>query len=252
MADQNTAGAGADTAAAAVSNAVPVGMIEQFFHYVEDGGPVLYLLLGISILALTLIIAKLIQFWMLRIHAQGFVDPALSCWRDGRSGEALSILGVERNPIARVLETALNGIAGAKGREDLIKEEITRVAGRQLDNLRSGLRTLALIANITPLIGLLGTVLGMINAFQALQAAGNKVDPSILSGGIWVALLTTAAGLIIAIPAAAAHNWMEGIVYRAQRTMEDAVTRVFTGQISPGQTPGEPGRPGSNAMQPAE
>jgi biopolymer transport protein ExbB len=248
MADPNTAKAGA----ANVADAVPVGPVEQLFRFMEDGGPVLYLLLAISVLALTLIVAKLIQFWMLRVHRHGFVEPALRTWHDGGIREALGILRGQRNPVARVLEVALHGSRGTARGEELLKEEITRVAGLQLDNLRSGLRPLALIANISPLIGLLGTVLGMINAFQALQNAGNKVDPTILSGGIWVALLTTAAGLIIAIPAAAAHNWMEGVVYRAQRVMEDAVTRVFTLKIVPATGGSPPAGLGAEAAQPAE
>ncbi len=248
MADPDTAKVGAST----VTEAVPVGAVEQLFRFMEDGGPVLYLLLVISVLALTLIIAKIIQFWMLRVHARGFVGPALRSWHDGQFREALGIIRGERNPVARVLEVALYVSAGGTHKEELVKEEITRVAGIQLDNLRSGLRPLALIANISPLIGLLGTVLGMINAFQALQNAGNRVDPSILSGGIWVALLTTAAGLIIAIPAAAAHNWMEGVVYRSQRAMEDAVTRVFTVQIVQAADLSQPAGPGAEAVQPAE
>ncbi len=248
MADPNTAKAGAD----AVTEAVPVGAVEQLFRFMEDGGPILYLLLVISVLALTLIIAKLIQFWMLRVHARGFVDPALRTWHDGQNSEALGILRGERNPVARVLEVALHGSAGETLRDELLKEEITRVAGLQLDNLRVGLRPLALIANICPLIGLLGTVLGMINAFQALQNAGNRVDPTILSGGIWVALLTTAAGLIVAIPAAAAHNWMEGVVYRTQRVMEDAVTRVFTMQIVPDTSGSRLAGPAVESAQPVE
>jgi biopolymer transport protein ExbB len=248
MADPITAQAGAVDP----TEAVPLGAVEQFIRIMEDGGPVLYLLLVISILALTLIIAKLFQFWMLRVHGHGFVEPVLYAWRSGRHGEALEILNSQRNPVARVLEVALHGPADEARGEDLLKEEITRVAGLQLDNLRSGLRPLALIATLSPLIGLLGTVIGMINAFQALQSAGNKVDPSILSGGIWVALLTTAAGLIVAIPAAAAHNWMEGVVYRTQRAMEDAVTRVFTGQIVPPASVSQPAVPGAEAAQPAE
>ena len=248
MADPITA----QTGAANIAQAVPAGAVEQFFGFMDDGGPVLYLLLAISVLALTLIIAKLIQFWMLRVYGHGFVEPALYAWHNGRNREALDILGSQRNPVARVLEVALYGSAGEARSEELLKEEITRVAGLQLDNLRSGLRPLALIASLSPLIGLLGTVIGMINAFQALQSAGNKVDPSILSGGIWVALLTTAAGLIIAIPAAAAHNWMEGVVYRAQRTMEDAVTRVFTVQIVPAASDSQPAALGAEAAQPAE
>lgn len=242
--------AGADPAPA--TDAVPLGVFEQFFRYMDDGGLVLYVLLAISILALTLIIAKLFQFCALRIFSAGFVDPALRAWHDGRAREALEILRAARNPVARVLETALTGAAAAGDREELVKDEITRVAGLQLDNLRSGLRPLALVANISPLIGLLGTVLGMISAFQALQSAGNRVDPSILSGGIWVALLTTAAGLIIAIPAAAAHNWMEGVVYRVQRAMEDAVTRVFTAEVGPAFRGADRPVSGVEAAQPAE
>ncbi len=248
MADPNAV----QTAAAAVVAKGPVGAVEQFLRFLDDGGPVLYLLVAISVLALTLIIVKLIQFWMLRAYAHGFVEPVLRTWHDGRIGEALGLLDRQRNPVARVLEVALRGCAGKTRDDALIREEITRVAGLELDNLRTGLRLLALIANISPLIGLLGTVLGMINAFQTLQNAGNRVDPSILSGGIWVALLTTAAGLIIAIPAAAAHNWMEGIVYRAQRAMEDAATRVFTRQIVPAATGGQPAGPGVEATRPAE
>lgn len=246
MADPNTA------LTVSVAEAVPVGAVEQMLHFMEDGGPVLYLLLVISVLALTLIIAKLIQFRMLRVHAHRFVEPALRNWHDGNKRKALGILRGQRNPVARVLEVALRGsVAGARSKE-LVKEEITRVAGLELDNLRGGLRPLALIANISPLIGLLGTVLGMINAFQALQNAGNKVDPTILSGGIWVALLTTAAGLIIAIPTAAAHNWLEGVVYRAQRVMEDTVTRVFTAQIFHATSSSQSAGPDAEAIQPAE
>ncbi len=241
----------AKSGAGAGLEAVPLSTMEQFFRYMDDGGPVLYLLLIISVCALTLIIAKLIQFWMLKIRADGFIQPAISSWHNGRANEALSILRGQRNPVARVLEVALDGSSGTR-KEELLKEEITRVASQQLDNLRTGLRSLSMIANLSPLIGLLGTVLGMINAFQALQAAGNKVDPSILSGGIWVALLTTAAGLIIAIPAAAAHNWMEGVVYRTQRTMEDAVTIVFTGSATPASRVGGQAGLGSEAVQPAE
>jgi biopolymer transport protein ExbB len=233
MADPDIAQGAADAAVAA-----PAGAIDQLLRFMADGGPVLYLLAIISVLTLTLIIAKLIQFWSLRVQALSFVEPALRDWRAGRGIEALGALGRERNPVARVLETALRGAgdgAGGSARNDaLVREEVTRVAGLQLDMLRSGLRALALIASISPLIGLLGTVIGMIAAFQTLQEAGNRVDPSILSGGIWVALLTTAAGLIIAIPAAAAHNWMEGIVYRAQRAMEDAATQVFTRPVGAG------------------
>ena len=235
----------------ALTGAVPVGAFEQMFYYFQDGGPVLYVLLAISILGLTVILAKLFQFSVLRLSARGVAAQAIEFWRAGRTGEALGCLEGKRNPVARVVHVALSGCAREDVSRETVKEEVTRVAGLELDSLRSGLRLLALIAYLSPLIGLLGTVLGMIRAFQALEAAGNRVDPSILSGGIWIALLTTAAGLIVAIPAAAALNWMEGVVYRSQRAMEDAVTQVFTADIETKPPRATPTGPASQAAQPA-
>jgi biopolymer transport protein ExbB len=81
------------------------------------------------------------------------------------------------------------------------REETTRIAKTHLNTASAGLRVLELISTIAPLLGLLGTVLGMIAAFQALQESGSRADPAILAGGIWEALLTTAAGMAVAIPA---------------------------------------------------
>lgn len=203
----------------------PLGQLAEFL---QDGGPVLYLLLGISVLCLAVILLKSLHFLILRPGNSGFVAKAISLWRQGEAPGALAVLEGERSPVARVLRRAIESAGDPAMTEDKVREEITRVAGVELDNLRGGLRLLALIATLSPLIGLLGTVLGMISAFQALEASGSQVDPAILSGGIWVALLTTAAGLIIAIPAATAHHWLDGIVYRSRRAMEDAATQVFT------------------------
>ena len=98
----------------------------------------------------------------------------------------------------------------------------------KLERLRSHLRALEIIGTLSPLLGLLGTVLGMIEAFRQLEMAGSQVDPAILSGGIWQALLTTAVGLTVAIPVVLAHSWLERRVERCGHQMEDAVTRVFT------------------------
>jgi biopolymer transport protein ExbB len=108
------------------------------------------------------------------------------------------------------------------------REETTRFAKAELAEARSGLRVLELIATIAPLLGLLGTVLGMIEAFQALQDAGSRADPAALAGGIWEALLTTAAGMAVAIPASMALTWFESITDRIQGDLEDIATRIFT------------------------
>lgn len=120
-----------------------------------------------------------------------------------------------------------------------MKEELDRVASLRLNQLRAYLRPLEVIASLSPLLGLLGTVLGMIVAFQQMEAAGNQVDPSVLSGGIWQALLTTAVGLAVAIPAVMAHNWMERKVERVAALMSDTVTRIFTTPREPRQVTDE-------------
>ncbi len=92
--------------------------------------------------------------------------------------------------------------------------------------MRGGLRTLEVISALSPLIGLLGTVFGMIGAFQALESAGSQVDPSILSGGIWEALLTTAAGLTVAIPALAAFHWADRTIELCREKLQDRLARL--------------------------
>lgn len=215
--------AGDDAVASAGPWADALGLLDA-------GGPIMYVLAALSVITVAVVVYKLLQFAACRLWSRRGVARALDLWHAGRGGEAPPVLAAERSPVADVLLVALRHrldprIDGAEARE-----EAERVAALHVDRLTGGLRVLAVIATLSPLLGLLGTVIGMIDAFQALEGAGSRVDPSILSGGIWVALLTTAAGLIVAIPAAAAHQWLEGVVERAGRAMEDAATQVFTHQ----------------------
>ncbi|UUX49009.1 MotA/TolQ/ExbB proton channel family protein [Nisaea acidiphila] len=208
---------------------------DQVWEFMEAGGPIMYLLALLSVLATTVFVSKLVQFLMLRLWGGGERDEALKLWRAGQGRAAVGLITGNGNPAAALSRYAMQLRLSGELPEEGAREEVERVAGLFLDRLNSGLRLLASIAMLSPLIGLLGTVIGMIDAFQALEEAGNKVDPSILSGGIWVALLTTAAGLVVAIPATAAHQLLDGVVERAGRDMEDAVTQVFT--AAPGLAP---------------
>src|SRR5205807_296516 len=107
------------------------------------------------------------------------------------------------------------------------RADAIRVGTNELRHLESHLRGLEMIANIAPLLGLLGTVSGMIAAFERLSAAGVRIDPGQLAGGIWVALLTTAAGLAVATPALAAHYLVDGGVERQRAAMKDMALRVL-------------------------
>nr|WP_274522389.1 MotA/TolQ/ExbB proton channel family protein [Ectothiorhodospira mobilis] len=195
---------------------------------VEVGGPVVAILLGMSVVALTVILAKLWQFARLRLGDRRSLDAALDHWEAGRAEAALEVLAGSRSPAARVVERAMGGCMDAQMSEALLREEVARLAGDWLETLRGQFRTLEVIGSLAPLLGLLGTVLGMISAFQALEAAGSQVDPAVLSGGIWVALSTTAVGLAVAIPVVAVLNALERWLERFRHRMQDAVTRVFT------------------------
>ena len=94
--------------------------------------------------------------------------------------------------------------------------------------LEGGIRFLDFVAQLSPLLGLFGTVLGMIEAFQAMQGAGSQVDPAILAGGIWVALLTTAAGLAVAMPVSAAVTWLEGRLDGERALADRAISTIAT------------------------
>jgi biopolymer transport protein ExbB len=185
---------------------------------------------GLSVLALALVLLKLAQFTRQGLFSRGRVDRALAAWHAGEVDLALSHAAATRHPAAAVAAQAIRGLARGRAAEARLQDMLAQDGARRLAELSSHLRLLELIATLTPLLGLLGTVLGMIDAFQALEAAGQRVNPALLSGGIWVALLTTAAGLVVAIRAAAAHNLFEGAIERTALAIEDATNQVLTGR----------------------
>nr|WP_090724179.1 MotA/TolQ/ExbB proton channel family protein [Neptunomonas qingdaonensis] len=204
-------------------------VVERMQDFLLVGGPVVWILLGFSIIALSIVLVKLWQFALLRPESNRDVTQALALWRAGEHGQATVVLKRNR-PVSELVYIAMRGVLNVRQDMDLLKDELERVAALRLNQLRALLRPLEVIATLSPLLGLLGTVLGMITAFQRMEAAGNQVDPSVLSGGIWQALLTTAVGLAVAIPVVVIHSWLERKVERVAAVMSDSVTQVFTGQ----------------------
>jgi biopolymer transport protein ExbB len=197
-------------------------------EWLRLGGPAMGVLVLVSVTALTLVIVKLWEFSERRIGARDFVAPAFAAWERGQRDQALSALSGTPSPLAAVLSQGMQTLCDPGLTEAQARERIERSAIEQLESTRGHLRTLDLIGNLAPLLGLLGTVLGMIDAFQALQAAGDRVQPSILSGGIWKALLTTAVGLGVAISAVAAVGYFDRRIELLQQAMESALTRLLT------------------------
>jgi biopolymer transport protein ExbB len=198
---------------------------------VTAGGPVVVLLLGLSVVALTVILFKLGQFIWSGVGRYRRSRHAEQLWQRGEREQALAFVEGRRNPVALVLAHGMRG-ALAKLDDAIVREDVERVAVHQYAFLRSYLKAIEAIVQVAPLLGLFGTVLGMIDAFRALQSAGAEADPAVLAGGIWVALLTTAVGLAIAIPAALVLYWYEGIIERERGEMEHAVTALFTGRAT--------------------
>jgi biopolymer transport protein ExbB len=196
---------------------------------IDQGGPVAWLLVAMSVLASGITLAKL---WRFRTLGRGArcAAGALAAWRDGRVEAAWALARCD-HPAAQGLSAVIEGRRRGLP-EALIREEAARRAEGALDDLRTWFRPLEVIGSLAPLLGLFGTVLGMIDAFAALERAGAQVDPAILSGGIWVALLTTALGLAVAMPTVAALSFLERQVERAERRTDDLLAAAFTGALA--------------------
>ena len=222
----------ADAAATAAAATDPAGFVEQIRSFLEMGGPVVMLLAILSVLSLTVILYKLWQFSYLGIGRHKRARKALGLWRHGKQAEAIALLNKGKAPVSVVLAHAMRGQVFHSDKGALIREDVERVALLSLSRTRFLLRFLETVGQVAPLLGLFGTVIGMIEAFQRLQQAGATVDPSVLAGGIWVALLTTAVGLAVAIPASLFADWFSSRVEREQQVIEEMVTAVLTGQIT--------------------
>ncbi len=192
------------------------------------GGPVVMILVGLSVIALAVMLLKGWQFLRLGRSNAPALRAALSGWTAGGGARSVDAISKLAGPVAPILQSAMRALGGGV-QASLVKEDVERLSLRTLTNMRSGLRVLEVIAQTAPLLGLFGTVLGMIEAFRQLQAAGTQVDSAILAGGIWVALLTTAAGLAVAMPVSLVLAAFEARIAREAAVMEDVLTALFTG-----------------------
>ena len=213
------------------SDLPPAGGFEALLHLLAAGGFVVWLLIALSVLATTLVLVKLWRFSRLGVGARRDAAEILAIYKAGHAYAALGRARRARGPLADVLTRAIRGQQRGVP-EAKIREEVLRRGRDVLEQLRSGFRILEVIAALAPLLGLFGTVLGMIEAFRQLEAAGDQVNPALLSGGIWQALLTTAVGLAVAMPVVAVLNWLERRVDHLAHAMDSHVTQVFTEDLS--------------------
>jgi biopolymer transport protein ExbB len=189
------------------------------------GGPVIALLALMSLLSVTVIAVKLIQLWPVRSGGDAR-EQALDLWKDGDRTRARQSIETDKSPAGRVMAYAMQALQeGLRG--PLLQDELQRRGNEEVSRMNSLIRLLELIAMVAPLLGLLGTVLGMIQSFQELELAQGAANASVLAGGIWQALLTTAAGLLVAIPAAVAAGLFAARIDAAAQAIESAAGRLL-------------------------
>lgn len=195
------------------------------FETLGAGGPIIAVLVALSLLSLTLIVVKAIQ--LASVRSGGAVrDAALVQWSNGERQPAQSAVAAGKSPADRVCAYAMQAlIDGFKG--PALLAELTRRGNQEFATMNTWIRVLELIAMISPLLGLLGTVTGMIQSFQELELAQGAANASVLAGGIWQALLTTAAGLLVAIPAAVGASLLSGRAEAGAQAIENAVGQLL-------------------------
>ncbi len=198
------------------------------FMMLEQAGWTMYPLYVCSFLALAVLLKKVFEFWTHRVLNMEAMRPLERMTSHEDLGELAAYWETEGSPLGRVLGRAARMVP--QGRE-VAEREASRAAIAELDRWERWLALLAFIAQVAPLFGLLGTVLGMVDLFGSMEAAGAEVNTSTLSGGIWKALLTTAAGLIVAIPTMGGHLWFTRRLDLLRHRLEEGVggflDRVF-------------------------
>ena len=197
-------------------------MHESLFSMFRMGGALMWVLLALSVLAIYIIGKK---WWVIR-HAskidQNFMKDIRDYMGEGKFKSAVTLCRRYDNPVARMIETGINRLG--RPLTD-IQSAIENTGNVEVARLEKGLPLLASIAGGAPMIGFLGTVLGMVKAFFNMSKAGNNIDITLLSDGIYTAMLTTVGGLIVGIIAYFGYNWLTAnvsdLVYKMESsTME--------------------------------
>lgn len=191
-----------------------------------SGGPIMWPILACSVFAMAIIIDKLLHLNRIKIDTQKFLGDVLEKMKRHQTKEALDICDKTNSPISHILKA---GIIKYDRPREQIKESIEDASLYEVPKLEKNLPALATIAHVSPLLGLLGTVTGMVRAFQIIQAKASSlhpVSPGDLAGGIWEALITTVLGLIVAIPTFVAYNYLVSRVNHFILEMEKASTEL--------------------------
>jgi biopolymer transport protein ExbB len=202
-----------------------VGVSYTLLTLFHDGGAWMYPLILCSLFATGVIIAKGYTLWAAHRQSKSVLEEVEGLVRSGRLDDAIRVAAETPGPVAAIMYTGLRRVRDRQVSSD-IEKAIQTTGVIELGFLERGLAVLATIANVAPLLGFLGTVAGMISAFGAIALAG-QVEASLVAGGIKVALITTASGLIIAIPVNLAYNFFVTRIDKLIMEMEEGTAHVL-------------------------
>ena len=173
--------------------------------FLAKGGVLVIPILFCSVMALAIFVERLIRFAGMRSRGSGLAEKTAKLLKEDKEEQAVEMAIKSNSPMGRIL---LLAIEMKDHDREALETVIAHGTEEEVRNLSAYLQTLATIGNITPMLGLLGTVIGMIKAFMVIQEMGGKVNAAVLAGGIWEAMLTTALGLAVALPTMVAYSYL--------------------------------------------
>ncbi|NQT10231.1 MAG: MotA/TolQ/ExbB proton channel family protein [Desulfobacteraceae bacterium] len=186
--------------------------------FLAKGGVLVTPILLCSVLALAIFLERVIRFARMSSRGSGLAEKIAHHLKMGEDHQAYDLAGSSNSPMGRILAHAME----VKDQDrEILETVIVHATDGEVRGLSRYLQALATVANIAPLLGLLGTVIGMIKAFMVIQQMGGKVNAAVLAGGIWEAMLTTALGLSVALPAMVAHSYLVSRVDKYEARLQD-------------------------------
>ena len=195
----------------------------NLFAIFMKGGVIMWPILLCSVIGLTVIIDRYIVLRKAKINIPAFMVRIRGMIKKKDISGAISHCMEEKSPVANIVR---KGLRKYKLGHERVKEAIENAGSQEISKLEKGLPVLATVAGIAPLLGFLGTVTGMISAFMTIEDLAGSVNPSDLAGGIWEALVTTAFGLMVGIPALAFYNYFLTSVKKLVGDMEAVANDV--------------------------
>lgn len=208
-----------DTAAADTLSMAAQQENMSMFELLAEGGVLMIPLLILSVVAVFVIAERWRSLNNSRIEVDGFLRTVEGMLKDGDRERALTYCDSIDKPLSRILKAGIRRLG--RSISD-IEDAIGNAGKKEIYHLEKRMNWLATIAGVAPLIGFTGTVTGMIEAFMDIQSLQGNVNPSVLAGGIWEALITTATGLIVGIIAYGFYNFLLGKINRTVHELENA------------------------------